>query len=157
MLTDALLRTLAGQMPVDTDNDGQWSQIELFKSVKSEVQRRFRQTPQVLPREGENAERLHARTFFARSAGGIAVTSQISAGRLNPLVLAGANYQPNYSSSHALVVGIDKYRLWPHLEYAVKDAVAMAAVLEAKGFQITMLTDEQATLKRILAKLKTIR
>jgi uncharacterized caspase-like protein len=157
VLTDALLRVLAGQIPADTDNDGQSSQIELFKSVKAEVQRRFRQTPQVLPRAGENAERLHARTFFARPAGGIAVTPQTSAGRLNPLVLAGASYQPNYSSSHALVVGIDKYRRWPPLEYAVKDAVAMAAVLEAKGFQIYMLTDEQATLKNIRAKLKTIR
>jgi hypothetical protein len=79
VLTDALLRVLAGQMRVDTDNDGQWSQIELYTSVKSEVQRRFRQTPQALPKEGENAGRLHAKTFFMRSAGGIVATSGASA------------------------------------------------------------------------------
>ena len=80
VLTDALLRVLAGQMRVDTDNDGQWSQIELYTSIKSEVQRRFRQTPQALPKEGENAVRLHAKAFFMRSAGGIVAASGASAG-----------------------------------------------------------------------------
>jgi hypothetical protein len=75
---------------------------------------------------------------------------------LSPPIAQGVNYQPNYSSSYALVVGIDKYRLWPHLEYAAKDATDMAAVLKNKGFQITKLTDEQATLSNILAQLKTI-
>ena len=55
VLTDSLLRVLGGQTPVDTNNDGRWSQIELYKAVRSEVQRRFQQTPQALPREGENA------------------------------------------------------------------------------------------------------
>ncbi len=41
VLTDSLLRVLGGQTPVDTDNDGRWSQIELYKAVRSEVQRRF--------------------------------------------------------------------------------------------------------------------
>jgi hypothetical protein len=72
VLTDALLRVLSGQKRVDTDNDGRWSQIELYTSVKAEVQRRFRQTPQALPKEGENAAGLHSKTFFTRSAGGIA-------------------------------------------------------------------------------------
>ena len=157
VLTDALLRVLAGQTPVDADHDGQWSQIELFKSVKAEVQRRFRQTPQVLPREGKKARRLHARTFFARPSGGHTIDSKTMAQKTTPKGLPPATYQPNYSSSHALVVGIDHYRHWSHLEYAVKDAIEMAAVLQAKGFQIYMLTDEQATLKNIHAKLKEIR
>ena len=38
VLTDALLRVLAGQMRVDTNNDGQWSQIELYTSVKFRTQ-----------------------------------------------------------------------------------------------------------------------
>jgi len=157
VLTDALLRVLAGQTPVDTNNDGQWSQIELFKSVKAEVQRRFRQTPQMLPRNGKKAERLHARTFFTHPSGGHGLISKTMAEKPTPKGLPSATYQPNYSSSHALVVGIDQYRHWPHLEYAVKDAIEMAALLEAKGFQINMLTDEQATLKNIHTKLKEIR
>jgi hypothetical protein len=75
---------------------------------------------------------------------------------LGPPGLQAAKYQPNYSSSYALVVGIDKYQLWPNLEYAARDAVEMARVLEAKGFQIYSLIDEQATLKNILGKLKSI-
>lgn len=71
VLTDSLLRVLGGQTPVDTNNDGRWSQIELYKAVRSEVQRRFRQTPQALPKEGENAVQLHDRSFFVRSAGSI--------------------------------------------------------------------------------------
>jgi hypothetical protein len=79
VLTDALLRVLAGQVLVDTNNDGQWSQIELYKAVKSEVQRRFKQTPQALPKEGESADRLYSQTFFVRSAGSIATTAEMPA------------------------------------------------------------------------------
>ncbi|MBW2429059.1 MAG: caspase family protein, partial [Deltaproteobacteria bacterium] len=76
---------------------------------------------------------------------------------ISPTISRGANYQPGYSSSYALVVGIDKYRLWPHLEYAAKDATEMASLLKTQGFRIYKLTDDQATLKNILAKLKIIR
>ena len=71
VLTDALLRVLAGNVLVDTNNDGQWSQLELYQAVRSEVQRRFRQTPQALPKQGENARRLHSQPFFVRSNGSI--------------------------------------------------------------------------------------
>ena len=76
---------------------------------------------------------------------------------IGPSFLLAANYEPGYSSSHALVVGINKYLLWPHLEYAVKDATEVAAMLREKGFQIYMLTDEKATRKNILDQLGTIR
>jgi hypothetical protein len=65
------LRVLDGHTPVDTNNDGSWSQIELYQAVRSEVQRRFRQTPQALPKEDENAVHLRNRTFFVRSAGSL--------------------------------------------------------------------------------------
>ena len=71
-------------------------------------------------------------------------------------VFGASDYQPGYSSSHALVVGINKYQQWPHLEYAVKDATEVAAVLNAMGFHIHRLTDEQATRKNILRKLDII-
>ena len=71
VLTDAFLKVLAGNVLVDTNNDGQWSQLELYQAVRSEVQRRFRQTPQALPKQGENARRLHSQPFFVRSAGNI--------------------------------------------------------------------------------------
>jgi len=80
VLTDSLLRVLGGQTPVDTNNDDRWSQFELYKAVRSEVQRRFRQTPQALPKEGENAVQLHERTFFVRSAGSITPAGEMPAG-----------------------------------------------------------------------------
>ncbi len=154
VLTDSLLRVLSGQTPVDTNNDGRWSQIELYKAIRAEVQRRFRQTPQALPKEGENAVQLHDRTFFERTAGNIIPAAQKAAG--GPSGLPAADYRQGYSSSYALVIGIDKYRLWPHLEYAVKDAREVAALLETKGFQTYVLTDENATRTNILRKLDTI-
>ena len=154
VLTDSLLRVLDGQTPVDTNNDGRWSQIELYKAVCSGVQQRFRQTPQALPREGENAVQLYDQTFFERSAGNIIPAAQKEAG--GPSGLPAADYRQGYSSSHAIVVGIDKYRLWPQLEYAAKDAREVAALLETKGFQTYVLTDENATRTNILRKLDTI-
>ena len=48
-----------------------------------------------------------------------------------------------YESSHALVIGIDAYRdrAWPRLSRAVSDAQAVAKVLEAQGFDVTLKTD----------------
>lgn len=151
VLTDALLRVLAGQTLVDTDNDGKWSQIELYTALRSEVQRRFKQTPLALPKKGDNADRLYARSFFVRSAGRVSTAAEMPQGSRQGI------YLPEYSSSHALVIGIDKYRLWPHLEYAVKDAKEMGALLSKKGFQLDMLTNEKATKKNILRKLDSIR
>ncbi|MBW2429060.1 MAG: caspase family protein [Deltaproteobacteria bacterium] len=82
VLTDALLRVLAGQRLVDTDNDGQWSQIELYTAVKTEVKRRFKQSPQALPKEGQSAKRLYSRAFFVPSAGKIGRAPHRPAGPL---------------------------------------------------------------------------
>ena len=71
-LTDSLLRVLDGQVQIDTNNDGEWSQMELYTALRSVVQQRFRQTPQALPKKGGNADILHARAFFVRSGGGLA-------------------------------------------------------------------------------------
>jgi len=47
-----------------------------------------------------------------------------------------------YSNSYALVVGIDNYHAgWPRLGKAVADARAIAHVLRAKGFEVTLKTD----------------
>jgi uncharacterized caspase-like protein len=155
-LTDSLLRVLAGQRPVDTDNDGQWSHLELYTAVKLEVKRRFNQTPQALPGEGMLADRLNSRTFFVRSPGGTAVAIQVPTEPGPESKNPAAIYQTDYSSSHALVVGIDKYDHWPRLEYAAKDAKQMGILLKNQGFQIHLLTDEQATLQNILTELKAI-
>ena len=72
-LTDSLLRVLAGQVQVDTNNDGEWSQIELYTALRSLVRQRFKQTPQALPTQGGNADNLHARAFFVRSGGDLAL------------------------------------------------------------------------------------
>ncbi|MGD9057387.1 MAG: caspase family protein [Desulfobacterales bacterium] len=77
-LTDSLLRVLAGQVQVDTNNDGEWSQMELYTALRSLVQQRFKQTPQALPKQGGNADNLHARAFFVRSGGSLAIETKTS-------------------------------------------------------------------------------
>jgi len=77
-LTDSLLRVLAGQVQVDTNNDGKWSQMELYTALRYMVHERFKQTPQALPKKGGNADNLHARAFFLRSRGSLAVETNAS-------------------------------------------------------------------------------
>jgi hypothetical protein len=60
------------QVQIDTNNDGEWSQMELYTALRSLVQQRFKQTPQALPKQGGNADNLHTRAFFVRSGGGLA-------------------------------------------------------------------------------------
>jgi uncharacterized caspase-like protein len=62
----------------------------------------------------------------------------------------------DYSSSHALVVGINSYQHWPGLEYAARDAREMSGLLASHGFQVHLLIDRQATKQKILAKLRAI-
>jgi uncharacterized caspase-like protein len=156
VLTDALLRVLAGQRPVDLDKDGQWSQFEIYSAVSSEVKRRFKQSPQVLPRPTGLSDGLYARPFFVRSNHAIAQSPlrphRVKAG--NPA--SNSSNHLDYSSSHALVVGINNYHRWPRLEYAAKDAREMAALLKSQGFQVRLLTNGQATRRHILASLKSI-
>ncbi len=78
-------------------------------------------------------------------------------GIMGASALLAADYRQGYTSSYALVIGIDKYRLWPHLEYAVNDAREVAALLKSRGFQLQMLIDENATRTNILRKLDTIK
>lgn len=50
-----------------------------------------------------------------------------------------------YGSSHALVIGIDKYTGgWPRLRKAVEDARAVAKELRGKGFEVTLKTNLNA-------------
>lgn len=76
---------------------------------------------------------------------------------MGPSGLHAVTYKQGYSSSLALVVGIDKYQFWPHLEYAVKDAREVAALLRSRGFRTIVLTDENATRENILHKLAVIK
>ncbi len=59
-----------------------------------------------------------------------------------------------YGSSHALVIGIDAYRdrAWPRLSQPISDARAVARVLEAQGFEVTVATNLDAD-----SLLKTLR
>jgi uncharacterized caspase-like protein len=51
-----------------------------------------------------------------------------------------------YGQSYALVIGIDDYTGgWPRLDNAVADARAVATELEARGFQVTLKTNLNAT------------
>lgn len=53
----------------------------------------------------------------------------------------GKRTVPLYSSSHALVIGIDGYKHWSPLRNAVNDAKAVAEELSAQGFDVTLLTN----------------
>src|SRR5579864_7006865 len=59
------------------------------------------------------------------------------------------DYKPQYTGSHALVIGINKYKHTNPLAYAANDASAVAAVLVDKfGFpekNVTLLLDAKAT------------
>jgi uncharacterized caspase-like protein/peptidoglycan/xylan/chitin deacetylase (PgdA/CDA1 family) len=60
-----------------------------------------------------------------------------------------------YADSWAIVMGVDTYQKWPHLQYAVRDASAVAQTLQEKfGFpadHVILLRNEQATRNGILA------
>lgn len=64
----------------------------------------------------------------------------------------------DFKKSYALVIGIDQYRsaAWPTLDYAVKDARAMASYLAAQGFDVKTLYDSQATRLAILNHLNEV-
>ncbi len=156
VLTDALLRVLTGQLPVDTNRDGSWSHFEVYAAVKAEVQRRFNQTPRALPTVGAQAARLMASSFFELARDDSTAVASNPTGLNSNRRSESAGNRLDYSSSHALVVGINTYRNWPHLEYAAKDAREMSALLEAQGFRTHLLVDRQATRNNILARLGAI-
>jgi len=79
-------------------------------------------------------------------------------------VAGGANAAPapiaraaatGYAGSWAIVVGVDGYPKWPHLQYAVRDAEGVGQTLVQKfGFapdHVITLKNEQATRRNILA------
>ena len=79
-------------------------------------------------------------------------------------VSGGANAAPapvaraaatGYAASWAIVVGVDSYPKWPHLQYAVRDAEGVGQTLVQKfGFasdHVVTLKNEQATRRGILA------
>jgi uncharacterized caspase-like protein len=60
-----------------------------------------------------------------------------------------------YANSWAIVIGIDEYKKWPRLQYAVRDAASVGQLLVQKfGFasrRVVTLKNEQATRAGILA------
>ncbi len=64
------------------------------------------------------------------------------------------NHSKLYREKWALVIGINEYKVWPKLQYAVNDARGIADVLqqklEFKKENIILLENEQATRKNIL-------
>lgn len=63
-------------------------------------------------------------------------------------------YLPIYNGSHALIIGINKYKNVSPLEYASNDAKAIAEILQSKfkfaAENISLLIDEEATQRDIL-------
>lgn len=78
------------------------------------------------------------------------------------ILLAGALFctkalaQQMYEKSWAVVIGIDRYQHWPHLQAAVADAKAVAQRLKEMGFEpVTYLAEGEATRDRILTEIGT--
>jgi uncharacterized caspase-like protein len=66
------------------------------------------------------------------------------------------NPRPLYEKSWAVVIGINQYAHWPHLQAAVADAQAVAERLKSMGFeQIVLLRNAEATRTRILTEIGT--
>lgn len=64
--------------------------------------------------------------------------------------------QQMYEKSWAVVIGIDRYQHWPHLQAAVADAKAVSQRLKEMGFDpVTYLADGEATRDRILTEIGT--
>ena len=66
-----------------------------------------------------------------------------------PSLCQSEEYVSRYTKSIALVVGINKYLLWPHLEYAVSDAQEVGEILKDKDFEVKWLLNEKATKQNI--------
>lgn len=65
-------------------------------------------------------------------------------------------YKEGYDHSWAVVIGIDRYKHWPALAYAVSDAKKIRESLKPLGFDlVTLLVDQEATKKEILDTLGT--
>jgi len=64
-----------------------------------------------------------------------------------------------YEDSHALVIGIDRYRAgWPVLRNAVKDAKLVAESLKKRGFDVTLkLNTDSETLEKVLKEFFVIK
>ncbi len=76
----------------------------------------------------------------AMSAGTRGITVQLRANETANAPVTGE--VKLYGSSHALVIGIDRYdKGWPKLSNAVKDARVVARELRKKGFQVILKTD----------------
>jgi len=64
------------------------------------------------------------------------------------VVLAGHSTASSQPTKHALVIGINKYHqsyAIPDLRFAQADAVAIGEILKNRGYQVHLLTTEQAT------------
>ena len=117
-LTDALLRVLSGHVPVDADNDGRWSQLELYSATRSLVQKRFNQTPQALPRQGGNAANLHARAFFLPSGGHLAKDDRTPANAESTLRIRIADELPALKRRVSRITGVRVVNHEPDLTLA---------------------------------------
>ncbi len=71
----------------------------------------------------------------------------------SPLPCHASDYASYYSKSKALIIGINKYLLWPHLEYSVKDAQEISKILKEKEFNVMLLLDERATKQNIVSEI----
>ncbi|HTH56093.1 MAG TPA: caspase family protein [Cyclobacteriaceae bacterium] len=73
--------------------------------------------------------------------------------------LDGGDYDPSKAKNFLMVVGINNYQYWPHLNNAVKDANDMAGTLMGlynfDFSNVTVLRDEQATRSNIYKTLRS--
>ncbi|MBI4641634.1 MAG: caspase family protein [Candidatus Tectomicrobia bacterium] len=98
---------------------------------------------------GEVPERTRPRPGEPRSQTGVKPEPKPAEPQL-PVVNSNPG-KVSYRKSWAVVIGINNYRQWPKLEYAVSDARAVAKLLPSLGFdEVITLIDGEATRQNIL-------
>jgi uncharacterized caspase-like protein/peptidoglycan/xylan/chitin deacetylase (PgdA/CDA1 family) len=141
---DPVPSSIADRVLRSVDKEGRG--IILFHDIH---ERTVKALPLVLERlaaEGYQFAGWDGKTFKAAGA----PTTAAGAARL-PIERAAA---AGYANSWAILIGIDEYKKWPHLQYAVRDAEGVRQVLVQKfGFspeRVIALKNEQATRAGIL-------
>lgn len=119
--------------------------VILFHDINSRTVEALPVIIEALRKDGYQFLSWDGKTFFAENKRG------------NETPSAPQQAPELYRESWAVIIGIDKYRQWPKLRYAVNDAKGVRELLirryRFKPENIIMLLDEDATRDRILSTL----
>jgi peptidoglycan/xylan/chitin deacetylase (PgdA/CDA1 family)/uncharacterized caspase-like protein len=151
---DPVPRSIAARVLSQLDKEKRG--IVLFHDIHERTTEVLPVVLEELRKQGYTFLAWNGSDFVAPRGGGASADGAPTAAATAPSAGAIAS-APLYRQSWALVVGINAYKSWPQLSYAVNDAKAVRELLMRKyGFaadHITTLLDGDATRDKILAAL----